>query len=31
MFPVQIHLALNHIPLTGLVFGLVFYIFGSKR
>jgi uncharacterized membrane protein len=31
MFPVQIHLALNHIPLTGLVFGLVFYIFGIKR
>jgi hypothetical protein len=31
MFPAQIHLVLNHIPLTGLVLGLVFYILGIKK
>lgn len=31
MFPVQVHLILNHVPLTGLVFGLVFYILGIKK
>jgi uncharacterized membrane protein len=31
MFAVQVHLVLNHVPLTGLVFGLVFYILGIKK
>ena len=31
MFPVQVHLVLNHVPLTGLAFGLVFYILGIKK
>jgi len=31
MLPVQIHLVLNHVPVTGLVFGLVFYILGIKK
>ena len=31
MFPVQVHLVLNHVPLTGLVFGLVFYTLGIKK
>ena len=31
MFAVQVHLILNHVPLTGLVFGLVFYMLGIKR
>jgi len=26
-----VHLILNHVPLTGLVFGLVFYMLGIKR
>jgi len=31
MFPVQVHLVLNHVSLTGLVFGLVFYTLGIKK
>jgi uncharacterized membrane protein len=31
MFPVQVHLVLNHVPVTGLLFGLVFYILGIKK
>src|SRR5262245_37952218 len=31
MFAVQAHLVLNHVPLTGLVFGLIFYILGIKK
>jgi hypothetical protein len=28
MIPVEAHLALNHVPLIGLVFGLVFFVGG---
>jgi hypothetical protein len=31
MVPVEAHLALNHVPLVGLVFGLVFFVVGLKR
>jgi hypothetical protein len=31
MFPVQVRLILNHVPLIGLVFGLVFYILEIKK
>jgi uncharacterized membrane protein len=31
MIPVQIHLILNHVPLVGLVFGLIFSVSGMKR
>ena len=31
MFAVQVHLVLNHVPLTGLVLGLVFYVLGIKE
>lgn len=31
MIPVQVHLFLNHVPIVGLMFGLVFLIVGLKR
>jgi hypothetical protein len=31
MIPVEVHLALNHVPVVGLVLGLVFFVFGLKR
>ena len=31
MIPVEAHLLLNHVPLIGLVFGLVFFVVGLKR
>jgi hypothetical protein len=31
MIPVEAHLALNHVPLIGLVFGLVFFVGGLWR
>jgi hypothetical protein len=31
MIPVEAHLALNHVPLIGLVFGLVFFVAGLWR
>jgi len=31
MFAVQAHLVLNHVPLSGLMFGLVFYTLGIKK
>ena len=31
MFAVQVHLVLNHVPLTGRVLGLVFYVLGIKE
>jgi uncharacterized membrane protein len=31
MLPVEAHLFLNHVPLVGLVFGLVFFVAGLKR
>jgi len=31
MIPVQVHLVLNHVPLVGLVFGLIFSVLGMKR
>jgi hypothetical protein len=31
MIPVEAHLALNHVPLIGLVFGLVFFVGGLMR
>src|SRR4029450_13634252 len=31
MVPVEAHLALNHVPLVGLMFGLVFFVMGLKR
>jgi hypothetical protein len=31
MVPVEAHLALNHVPLIGLVFGLVFFVGGLMR
>ena len=31
MIPVEAHLALNHVPLVGLVFGLVFFVAGLVR
>lgn len=31
MVPVQVHLVLNHVPLVGLVLGLIFFVAGIKR
>lgn len=31
MVPVEAHLVLNHVPLVGLIFGLVFFVVGLKR
>jgi hypothetical protein len=31
MIPVEAHLFLNHVPLVGLVFGLVFFVVGLMR
>jgi uncharacterized membrane protein len=31
MIPVEAHLVLNHVPLIGLVFGLVFFVVGLMR
>jgi hypothetical protein len=31
MVPVEAHLALNHVPLIGLVFGLLFFVGGLMR
>src|SRR5262245_40724718 len=31
MVPVEAHLALNHVPLVGLIFGLVFFVAGLRR
>jgi hypothetical protein len=31
MVPVEAHLVLNHVPLVGLIFGLVFFVAGLKR
>lgn len=31
MVPVEAHLVLNHVPLVGLMFGLVFFVAGWKR
>jgi hypothetical protein len=31
MIPVQVHLFLNHVPVVGLIFGLVFLIIGMRR
>ena len=31
MIPVEAHLVLNHIPLIGLAFGLVFFVAGLLR
>ncbi len=31
MIPVEAHLFLNHVPVVGLVFGLVFFVAGLKR
>jgi hypothetical protein len=31
MIPVEAHLVLNHVPLVGLMFGLVFFVAGLKR
>lgn len=31
MVPVEAHLALNHIPLVGLIFGIVFFVAGLTR
>jgi hypothetical protein len=31
MIPVEAHLALNHVPVVGLMFGLVFLVAGLKR
>ena len=31
MVPVEAHLVLNHVPLVGLIFGLVFFVAGWKR
>jgi hypothetical protein len=31
MIPVEAHLVLNHVPLVGLLFGLVFFLAGLKR
>jgi hypothetical protein len=30
MIPVEAHLFLNHVPVVGLVFGLVFFVAGLK-
>jgi hypothetical protein len=31
MVPVEAHLVLNHVPVVGLIFGLVFFVAGLKR
>lgn len=31
MVPVEAHLALNHVPLVGLIFGVVFFVAGLTR
>jgi hypothetical protein len=31
MIPVQAHLFLNHVPIVGLMFGLVFLVIGMRR
>jgi hypothetical protein len=31
MIPVEAHLVLNHVPLCGLVFGLLFFVAGVRR
>ena len=31
MIPIEAHLVLNHVPLVGLVFGLVFFVLGLTR